>query len=38
VDRPKVKLPRHPIVSDNYQRPPRELSHYVDDHAATLIG
>jgi hypothetical protein len=38
VDRPKVKLPRHPIVSGNYQRPPRELSHYVDDHAATLIG
>lgn len=38
VDRPKVKLPRHPIVSDNYQRPPRELSHYVDDYASTLIG
>ncbi|WP_077077328.1 polyphosphate kinase 2 [Mycobacterium numidiamassiliense] len=38
VERPKVKLPRHPIVSGNYQRPPRELSHYVDDYAATLIG
>lgn len=34
---PKVKLPRHPVVSENYQRPPRELSTYVDDYAATLI-
>ena len=38
VERPKVKLPAHPIVSGNYQRPPRELSTYVDDHVATLIG
>src|ERR1700741_1237791 len=38
VDRPKVKLPKHPVVSENYQRPPRELSTYVDDYAATLIG
>jgi polyphosphate kinase 2 len=38
VDRPKVKLPRHLVVSGSYQRPPRELSHYVDDYAATLIG
>jgi polyphosphate kinase len=38
VDRPKVKLPRRPVVSGNYQRPPRELSNYVDDYAATLIG
>ncbi len=37
VDRPKVKLPKHPIASENYQRPPRELSTYVDDYAATLI-
>ena len=37
VERPKVKLPKHPIVSENYQRPPRELSTYVDDYAATLI-
>ena len=37
VDRPKVKLPKHPIVSENYQRPPRELSTYVDDYAATLV-
>jgi polyphosphate kinase 2 len=38
VETPKVKLPRRPIVSGNYQRPPRELSNYVDDYAATLIG
>jgi len=38
VERPKVKLPKHPVVSANYQRPPRELSKYVDDYAATLIG
>jgi len=38
VPRPKVKLPKHPIVSENYQRPPRELSTYVDDYAAALIG
>lgn len=35
---PKVKLPAHPIKSGDYQRPPRELSNYVDDHVATLIG
>jgi polyphosphate kinase len=38
VGRPKVKLPKQPVVSGNYQRPPRELSRYVDDYAATLIG
>jgi polyphosphate kinase 2 len=38
VETPKVKLPRRPIVSGNYQRPPRELSNYIDDYAATLIG
>jgi polyphosphate kinase len=38
VKRPKVKLPDHPIKSVNYQRPPRELSTYVDDHVATLMG
>ena len=37
VETPKVDLPKHPIVSGNYQRPPRELSTYVDDYAATLI-
>lgn len=35
---PKVKLPRHPVVSGKYERPPRELSTYVDDYAATLVG
>jgi polyphosphate kinase 2 len=38
VKRPKVKLPSRPVVSGNYQRPPRELSTYVDDYAATLVG
>ena len=38
VKLPKVKLPDHPIKTGDYQRPPRELSTYVDDHVATLIG
>jgi polyphosphate kinase 2 len=38
VERPKVKLPKNVVASGNYQRPPRELSRYVEDHAATLIG
>lgn len=38
VERPKVKLPKKPVVSENYHRPPRELSTYVDDYASTLIG
>ena len=38
VEQPKVKLPKHPIVSSNYHRPPRELSTYVDDYVAKLIG
>jgi polyphosphate kinase len=38
VKQPSVRLPKHPIVSNNYIRPPRELSTYVDDYAATLIG
>jgi len=38
VERPNVKLPRRPVVSADYRRPPRELSKYVDDYAATLIG
>ena len=38
VERPKVKLPKNLVASGNYQRPPRELSRYVDDHVATLIG
>jgi polyphosphate kinase len=38
VERPKVKLPSHREISGNYQRPPRELSTYVDDHVATLMA
>ena len=38
VPRPEVELPKRPIVASNYQRPPRELSTYVDDHVATLTG
>lgn len=38
VTRPKVKIPKRPIVSGDYHRPPRELSTYVDDYAATLIS
>ena len=38
VEQPKVKLPKYPIVSSNYHRPPRELSTYVDDYVAKLIG
>ena len=38
VKMPKVKLPDRPVVSGDYQRPPRELSTYVDDHVATLIS
>lgn len=38
VERPKVELPKQPVLSGNYQRPPRELSTYVDDHVMTLIG
>ena len=33
----KVKLPARPIRADNYKRPPRELSNYVDDYVATLL-
>lgn len=37
VEKPVVKIPAHPIVSGNYQRPARELSNYVDDHVAQLM-
>src|SRR5271169_329472 len=37
VERPKVSLPKRPLVTGSYQRPPRELSTYVDDHVATLM-
>jgi hypothetical protein len=38
VERPKVKLPKLPLAHKNYQRPPRDLSTYVEDYAATLLG
>jgi polyphosphate kinase len=38
VKRQKVKLPVRPVETGTYQRPPRELSTYVDDYAATLVG
>jgi hypothetical protein len=38
VDHPKVELPERPILSHSYERPSRDLSTYVDDHVATLIG
>lgn len=36
--RPEVSLPKHPIESGNYHRPPRSLSKYVPDHVAELLG
>jgi len=33
----KLKLPKRPGAGD-YQRPPRQRSRYVPDHAATLVG
>jgi polyphosphate kinase len=38
VRHPKVELPERPVLSGSYQRPSRELSTYVDDHVATLLG
>jgi polyphosphate kinase 2 len=38
VDKPHVHLPDRPVLSGTYQRPARELSTYVDDHVATLLG
>ncbi|CAA0128356.1 Polyphosphate:GDP phosphotransferase [Mycolicibacterium vanbaalenii] len=38
VDPPKVALPKKPVVSDGYRRPPREVSTYVDDYVGTLMG
>lgn len=37
VEGPEIKLPKRVVAAENYQRPPRELSTYVDDYAATLI-
>ncbi|NDK88970.1 polyphosphate kinase 2 [Gordonia desulfuricans] len=38
VARPEVTLPKHPIETGNYHRPPRSLSRYVPDHVTTLMG
>ena len=38
VEHPKVDLPERPVMSGSYQRPSRELSTYVDDHVAALMG
>ena len=35
---PHVELPQRPVHSGSYQRPPRELYTYVDDHVAELLG
>ena len=38
VPSPPVKLPDRLNTSSTYQRPPRELSTYVPDHVASLLG
>lgn len=38
VPHEKVELPDRPKASSGYERPPRELSTYVPDHTATLLG
>ncbi|GAA1480121.1 polyphosphate kinase 2 [Gordonia sinesedis] len=38
VPRPRVTLPKHPIESGNYHRPPRSLSKYVPDHVASMLS
>lgn len=38
VPQQRVQLPVEPQYSDNYRRPPRDLSTYVPDHVAQLIG
>ena len=35
IKQPRIKLPPRAPAAD-YERPPRELYHYVPDHAATL--
>jgi polyphosphate kinase 2 len=35
---PDVDLPKRPVHTGNYRRPPRELSTYVPDHVAGLLG
>ncbi len=38
VPAPDVRLPKRLAPATGYERPPRELSTYVPDHAATLLG
>jgi polyphosphate kinase 2 len=38
VPHPAVELPERPVLSGSYRRPSRELSTYVDDHVAALMG
>ncbi|MGB3303281.1 polyphosphate kinase 2 [Gordonia sp. (in: high G+C Gram-positive bacteria)] len=38
IERPTVTLPKKPVESGNYHRPPRSLSKFVPDHVARLIG
>ncbi|MDY6809492.1 MAG: polyphosphate kinase 2 [Actinomycetota bacterium] len=38
VPRPKVELPKKPVDTGNYRRPPRSLSKYVPDHVSSLLG
>jgi polyphosphate kinase 2 len=38
VPHEKVVLPDRPAASNGYERPPRELSTYVPDHVAELLG
>ncbi len=38
VPHEKVVLPDRPEASSGYVRPPRELSTYVPDHVAALLG
>ena len=38
VERPKVELPKKVSASGDYKRPSRELSTYVPDHVAALLG
>ena len=38
VPHEKVVLPDRPAASNGYERPPRELSTYVPDHVAALLG
>ena len=38
VPRPEVELPKEPVESGNYHRPPRSLSKFVPNHVAALMG